>query len=222
MDLVGLWENRHLFGLGFLFTLRLTVLTVVSSTVLGLLVALIRISRLPVLSQLVRVYLEVFRGSPLLIQILFVYFGAAFLSRTGGLSVLAAVTIALTLYQGAYVSEVFRAGFESVPPGQREAARALGLSRFSTTVDVITPQTFTVVLGPLFGQYISLVKSTALASVIGYADLVRQAQGIIDRIGSPFLVYGVVALLYFVISFPMSLGARHFENRTLRKGSVPA
>lgn len=220
MDLLGLWENRQLFWLGFLFTLRLTVLTVVSSTLLGLLVALLRISRVPVLSQLMRVYLEIFRGSPLLIQILFVYFGAAFLSRTGGLSVLAAVTIALTLYQGAYISEVFRAGFESVPPGQREAARALGLSRFSVTVDVVTPQTFTVVLAPLFGQYIGLVKSTALASVIGYADLVRQAQGIIDRIGSPFLVYGVVALLYFVISFPMSLGARHFENRTLQKGSV--
>jgi len=222
MNLDALWESRRLFELGFLFTLRLTVITVVTSTVLGLLVALVRISRVPVLSQLMRVYLEVFRGSPLLIQILFVYFGAAFLSTSGGLSVLTAVTIALTLYQGAYISEVFRAGFESVPPGQREAARALGMSRFAIMVDVITPQTFTVVLAPLFGQYISLVKSTALASVIGYADLVRQAQGIIDRIGSPFLVYSVVALLYFVISFPMSLGARYFETRTSRRGPVTA
>lgn len=215
MGWAGIWESRELLLLGFWFTIILTVVTIITSTILGFIVALGRTARIPVLGLVLRGYLELFRGTPLLIQILFIYFGSAYLNLAG-VTVFAAIVIAMTLYYGAYISEIFRAGFESVPNGQREAGRSLGLSRFHVVKDVIVPQTVAIVRPPLVGQWISLVKGTALASVIGYADLVRQGQGIIDRIGSPFAVFLVVAALYFVISYPMSLVERHLEKRTVQ------
>jgi polar amino acid transport system permease protein len=212
-------DNHYLLLSGFWFTIELTVASIVTSTLLGLAIALIRFLRAPVLSQLARIYLEVFRGSPLLVQILFIYFGAAYLN-INAVTVFIAVLLALTLYQGAYVSEIFRAGLESVPTGQWEAGRTLGLPRWRILKDVVFPQTVTVVLPPLFGQYIGLVKNTSLASVIGYADLTRQGQGIIDRFGNPFLVFLVVAIGYFIISYPLSLTARSLEKRRIRKMAV--
>lgn len=212
-------DNHYLLLSGFWFTIELTVASIVTSTLLGLVVALIRFLRVPVLAQVARVYLEVFRGSPLLVQILFIYFGAAYLN-IDAVTVFIAVLLALTLYQGAYVSEIFRAGLESVPAGQWEAGRTLGLPRWRILKDVVFPQTVTVVLPPLFGQYIGLVKNTSLASVIGYADLTRQGQGIIDRFGNPFLVFLVVAIGYFIISYPLSLTARSLEKRRIRKMAV--
>jgi polar amino acid transport system permease protein len=209
-------DNHYLLLSGFWFTIELTVASIVTSTLLGLVVALIRYLRVPLLAQVARVYLEVFRGSPLLVQILFIYFGAAYLA-IDAVTVFIAVLLALTLYQGAYVSEIFRAGLESVPAGQWEAGRTLGLPRWRILKDVVLPQTVTVVLPPLFGQYIGLVKNTSLASVIGYADLTRQGQGIIDRFGNPFLVFLVVAVGYFIISYPLSLTARSLEKRRIRK-----
>lgn len=209
-------SNHNLLLSGFWATIELTVASIVTSTVLGLIIALIRFLRVPVLTQVARVYLEVFRGSPLLVQILFIYFGAAYLN-IDAVTVFIAVLLALTLYQGAYVSEILRAGLESVPAGQWEAGRTLGLPRWRILKDVVFPQTVTVVLPPLFGQYIGLVKNTSLASVIGYADLTRQGQGIIDRFGDPFLVFLVVAVGYFIISYPLSLTARSLEKRRIRK-----
>jgi len=209
-------SNHNLLLSGFWATIELTVASIVTSTVLGLIIALIRFLRVPVLTQVARVYLEVFRGSPLLVQILFIYFGAAYLN-IDAVTVFIAVLLALTLYQGAYVSEILRAGLESVPAGQWEAGRTLGLPRWRILKDVVFPQTVTVVLPPLFGQYIGLVKNTSLASVIGYADLTRQGQGIIDRFGDPFLVFLVVAVGYFIISYPLSLTARSLEQRRIRK-----
>jgi polar amino acid transport system permease protein len=209
-------SNHNLLLSGFWATIELTVASIVTSTVLGLIIALIRFLRVPVLTQVARVYLEVFRGSPLLVQILFIYFGAAYLN-IDAVTVFIAVLLALTLYQGAYVSEILRAGLESVPAGQWEAGRTLGLPRWRILKDVVFPQTVTVVLPPLFGQYIGLVKNTSLASIIGYADLTRQGQGIIDRFGDPFLVFLVVAVGYFIISYPLSLTARSLEKRRIRK-----
>jgi polar amino acid transport system permease protein len=104
-----------------------------------------------------------------------------------------------------------------VPIGQREAATVLGLSRFHITKDVVFPQTLPVVLAPLFGQYLTLVKNTSLASVISYFDIVRQGQAIIDQGVNSFDVYLVVAALFFIISYPLSLVARALEKRTITR-----
>ena len=215
-DWDAVWAGRELLLSGLLATLTLSAVAIITSTVIGFLVGFARYSRIPVLNVVLRVYLEIFRGTPLLIQLLFVYFGAAYL-RIDWVGVFAAGVIAITLYQGAYMSEVFRAGFESVSVGQREAAATLGLSRFHINKDVIFPQTWLVVLPPLFGQYLTLIKNTVLVSVIGYSDIVRNGTAIIERGANSFTVYLVIAVMFFAFNYPLSLLARSIEKRIIRK-----
>ena len=210
----AIFASWGIFVTGFVATVVLSVATIVTSTILGLVVALLRAARVRGLGVPLRIYLEVFRGSPLLVQMLFIYFGAAYLGIRGVEAFVAAL-VALTLYEGALISEIFRAGIEAVPKGQREAARSLGLSRVEIDRYVVLPQTVPIVLPPLVGQYIGLVKDTALAMAIGYVELVRQGQAIIDRIGMPIEVFMVVAVIYFLICYPMSLLARRLELRAL-------
>lgn len=219
-ELDAIWEGRELLLQGLLATLALSAVAIVTSTVIGFVVGFVRYTRVPVLSTIFRVYLEIFRGTPLLIQLLFVFFGAAYL-RLDWVTVFMAGVIAITLYQGAYISEVFRGGFESVPVGQREAATTLGLSRYHINKDVIFPQTILVVIPPLFGQYLTLIKNTALVSVIGFSDLVRQGQAIIERGANSFAVYLFIGVLFFAFNYPLSVLARKIEERIIRKrGSV--
>ncbi|MDQ1072942.1 amino acid ABC transporter permease [Streptomyces canus] len=214
MDWSVIWSNRALYVDGLWSTVLLSLAAIATATLVGLLVAAVRTSRIPVLAQLARGYLEVFRGTPLLIQMLFIYFGAAYLSGFA-ISVFGAALLALTLYQGAYIAEVFRAGIEAVPRGQWEASRVLGLSRVQTFGGVILPQTRAIVLPPLVGQYLSLIKDTSIAVVIGYVELVRQGQAVIDRVGDPTTSYLAVAALYFVICYPLSVLVRRMERKAV-------
>ena len=214
MDWSVIWSNRELYVSGLWATVLLSIAAIATGTLLGLLVAAVRTSRIPVLAQLARGYLEVFRGTPLLIQMLFLYFGAAYLGLVG-ITVFGAALLALTLYQGAYIAEIFRAGIEAVPRGQWEAARVLGLPRIQTFFSVVLPQTRAIVLPPLVGQYLSLIKDTSIAVVIGYVELVRQGQAVIDRVGAPGTSYLAVAVLYFVICYPLSLLVRHMERKAV-------
>ena len=214
MDWSLIWTNRDLYTEGLWATVRLSIAAIATGTVLGLLVAAIRTSRIPVLAQAARAYLEVFRGTPLLIQMLFIYFGAAYLGMAG-ISVFGAALLALTLYQGAYIAEIFRAGIEAVPRGQWEASRVLGMSGIQTFKNVILPQTRVIVLPPLVGQYLSLIKDTSIAVIIGYVELVRQGQAVIDRAGDPATSYFAVAALYFVICYPLSLVVQRMERNAM-------
>src|SRR3970040_1079165 len=210
----GIFDSSGILFTGFANTLTLAIATIVTGTALGLVVGVLRAARVPALRVPRRISLEVFRGSPLLVRIVFIYFGAAYLGLPGVETFIAAL-VALTLYEGALISEIFRAGIEAVPRGQREAARSIGLSRLPIDAHVILPQTVTIVLPPLVGQYIGLVKDTALATAIGYFELVREGQAIIDRIGMPIEVFIVIGGIYFVICYPMSLVARRLEKRGL-------
>jgi polar amino acid transport system permease protein len=214
MDWSVISDNRDLYLSGLWSTVLLSLAAIATATLAGLLVAAVRTSRVPVLAQLARGYLEVFRGTPLLIQMLFIYFGAAYLSGFD-ISVFGAALLALTLYQGAYIAEIFRAGIEAVPRGQWEAARVLGLGRVQTFTGVILPQTRAIVLPPLVGQYLSLIKDTSIAVVIGYVELLRQGQAVIDRVGDPTTSYLVVAVLYFVICYPLSVLVRRMERKAV-------
>ncbi|MGP4051953.1 amino acid ABC transporter permease [Streptomyces sp. 2A115] len=214
MDWSVIWSNRDLFTAGLRATVLLSVAAIATGTLAGLLVAAVRTSRIPGPAQLARLYLEVFRGTPLLIQMLFIYFGAAYLNLAG-ITVFGAALLALTLYQGAYIAEIFRAGIEAVPRGQWEASRVLGLTRVQTFTNVILPQTRAIVLPPLVGQYLSLIKDTSIAVVIGYVELVRQGQAVIDLAGDPATSYLAVAALYFVICYPLSLVVRRMERKAV-------
>lgn len=204
-----------LMGQGFVVTLLLSAASIVGSTVVGLIAATLRVSRVPVISQIARVYVEIFRGTPLLITLFIVYFGAAYAGFD--MDLFAAAVVGISIYHGAYIAELFRGGIEAVPGGQWEASRILGLSTGSTFAHVIMPQTRRLVMPPLIGQYIGLIKDTSLAFIIGLAELVREGQSIIDRIGQPLVVYAIIAALYFVICYPLSLWVRGMEQRNLAK-----
>jgi polar amino acid transport system permease protein len=197
-------------GLGV--TLLLSALTIIGGTALGLLVGLTRTSGPAPLRVVARIYIEIFRGTPLLIQLLFVYFGAFSLGFEWN-STLAAATTSLVLYEGAYIAEIFRAGIEAVPLAQREAATVLGLRKRTIFARVVLPQAMQISRAPLVGQYIGLVKDTSLATVVGLAELMREGQAIVDRTAQPLTVYLAVAVLYFLICYPMSLFVRHMERR---------
>lgn len=204
-------DARSMLIGGALVTLELSALAIVLGTTVGLLVALARSARVALVSQVLRVYIEIFRGAPLLMQLFFVYFGLPYLGVE--VSKLAAAVTALTLYSGAYIAEIIRAGIESVPKGQREAAHSLGLSSFEVMRYVILPQTLTVALPPLIGFYIGLIKDTSLATIIGYGELMRESQAIIDRTARPLEVYIAVALIYFAICYPLSRLVIRLERR---------
>ncbi|WP_129992218.1 amino acid ABC transporter permease [Rahnella sp. CFA14(1/10)] len=197
-------------GLGV--TLLLSVAAIIGSTLLGLLTAVLRTSRLPVAQQVAVLYTELFRGTPVLITLMFIYFGVAYFGYE--INLFAAGILGLSIYQGAYIAEVFRAGLEAVPKGQSEVSWILGLSKYQTFFSVILPQTRGIVLPPLVGQYLSLIKDTSIVSMIGMSELMHQGQAIVDRIGQPVVIYGLVAVLYFVVCFPLSRWVQHHQTRS--------
>ncbi|ACZ77030.1 MULTISPECIES: amino acid ABC transporter permease [Dickeya] len=199
-----------LTGLGT--TLVLSVAAIIGSTLLGLLAAVLRTSRLPIARQLALLYIELFRGTPVLITLMFIYFGVAYFGYD--INLFAAGILGLSIYQGAYIAEVFRAGIEAVPKGQWEVSWILGLSKRQTFLSVILPQTRGIVLPPLTGQYLSLIKDTSIVSMIGMSELMHQGQAIVDRIGQPVIIYGLVALLYFAVCFPLSRWVQHHQARS--------
>jgi polar amino acid transport system permease protein len=196
---------------GLAVTILLSVVAMAGSTLIGLIAAILRSSRVPVGAQIARVYIEIFRGSPLLITLLFVYFGAAYLGYS--IDLFAAAIIGISIYEGAYIAEIIRAGIEAVPRAQWEASQILGMSTAQTFFYVVLPQTRKIVLPPLVGQYIALIKDTSIAYVIGLAELTRSGQSIVDRLGQPVLVYVVVAALYFIICYPLSRWVHGLEKR---------
>ncbi|WP_029370191.1 amino acid ABC transporter permease [Mycobacterium sp. UM_WWY] len=212
MNFSLIWQSLPFLWSGFLITLALAAVSIAGSTLLGLAVAAVRTSRLPVLPIVARGYVEIFRGSPIPITLLFVYFGAAlYLGYSVNLFVAAAV--GLSVYHSAFVAEIIRSGIEAVPVGQHEAAQILGLKPAQTFRWVVLPQTVKIVLPPMVGQYISLIKDTSIASIIGLAEMMKVGQSIVDRTSDPVSIYLAVAVFYFIVCYPLSV----WVTRTQRK-----
>ena len=198
--------------IGYAPAASLAAVSIAGSTLLGLAVAAVRTSRLPVLPLVARGYVEIFRGSPIPITLLFVYFGAAlYLGYSVNLFVAAAV--GLSVSHSAFVAEIIRSGIEAVPVGQHEAAQILGLKPAQTFRWVVLPQTVKIVLPPMVGQYISLIKDTSIASIIGLAEMMKVGQSIVDRTSDPVSIYLAVAVFYFIVCYPLSV----WVTRTQRK-----
>ena len=196
---------------GLLTTLILSVAAIVGGTLVGLLAAVLRTFGPWGTPRFARLYTELFRGTPVLITLMFIYFGVSYFGYA--INVFAAGVIGLSVYQGAYIAEVFRSGIESVQKGQWEVSQILGLSKTQAFFSVILPQTGKIVLPPLIGQYLSLIKDTSIVSMIGMSELMHQGQAIVDRIGKPVEIYGLVAVLYFVVCFPLSRWVRRHDRR---------
>ncbi len=208
------WTNEGfspgplLFGLGV--TLKISAISLVLAFIIGLLTAFLRLSGSPVARFIARGYLETIRNTPLLIQIFFIYF---VLGPVLGLGRFPAAVLALSLFEGAYVSEIFRAGILSVDKGQVEAACSLGLSKYYAYRFIILPQAIRTVLPPLTSQAISLIKDSALVSTIAIYDLTMQAQALISETFLTFEIWFTVAILYLVITITLSFFVAFLEKR---------
>jgi polar amino acid transport system permease protein len=204
----GLVAGPLLYGLRL--TLTISLVSLVLALCIGLSTALLRLSSSRVGRGLARLYLEVSRNTPLLIQIFFIYF---VLGPALGLERLPAAILALSLFEGAYASEIIRAGILAVPKGQLEAARSLGLTPHATYRHVILPQALRTVLPPLASQAISLIKDSALVSTIAIYDLTMQAQAIVAETYLTFEIWFTVAAMYFVLALILSVAVGFLEKR---------
>lgn len=195
---------------GLLFTLCISAVSLVCSLALGLLVALLRLSDSFMGRILSRVYLEVIRNTPLVVQMYLAYFVAGPIL---GIGRFASAVLALSLFEGSYMSEIFRAGITSLHKGQWEASYSLGLSMADTYRYVILPQAFRRLLPPMTGEVISLIKNTSLVSLVSLADLSMQARVIAADTFLTFEIWFTTALIYLVIMVPLALLARWLERR---------
>lgn len=196
--------------LGLKITLVISLASLVLALLFGLITAFFRLSNSFVARGLAIFYLETSRNTPLLIQIFFIYF---VLGPVLGLDRLPSAILALSLFEGAYASEIFRSGIESVAKGQVEAARSIGLTTFATYRHIIIPQAIRTVLPPLTSQAISLVKDSALVSTIAIYDLTMQAQALVAESYLTFEIWFTVAAIYLVINVILSLGVGILEKR---------
>ena len=180
---------------------------------IGLITGLCRISKNPTLRGLAVLYIELIRGTPLLVQIFIFYF---FIGTVLHLDRIVAGIGALSLFVGAYTAEIIRAGIQSIPKGQSEAARSLGMSAAETMIHIVLPQAFKRVLPPLAGQFISLIKDSSLVSVIAITDLTKSGREIITSSFATFEIWFTVALLYLVVTSVLSQLLFWLERRFAR------
>lgn len=205
--------------LGLLTTLELTLICVVLGTALGFLIGLARSSNSRLLRSASSVYVEFFRGTPVLVQLFWIFFCLPLILGFE-LSNMASAVLALTLYMGAITSETFRASLKSVGKEQLDACVALGLPRRVQITDVILPQAVLRAIPTLLSNCVSLFKESALVSAVGMADLMFVGQNISNNTARPVEVLTVVALIYFVLAFPLTRAVTRVEQRILTKLAV--
>jgi glutamine transport system permease protein len=199
---------------GLRYTLLISAGGLAAGFLIGVLFGLLSLSPLRVLRWPATLYVEVFRGTPVLVQVLFIFYGLPEVLG-GPIDAVTAAVAAIALNAGAYISEIVRGGVDSIDPGQTEAGLSLGLSRTQTFVYVVWPQALRRMIPPLGNQAIVSIKDTSLFSVIGVGELVRQGQVYIATTFTAFEVYSMVALLYLAITLSLSAVLRYLERRGL-------
>lgn len=196
---------------GILVTFEVTVGAILLALVIGLVAGLGRVSLNRFVNGAASLYVEVIRGIPLLVQIFYIYYA---LGRIVKVPPLLSAIVAMAVCYGAYIGEVVRAGIQSIPKGQTEAALALGMSRRQALAHVILPQAFRVVLPPIGNEFIALLKDSSLVSIIAVADLLRRGREFASESFAYFETYTVIALVYLVITLFFSKVIGVLEERT--------
>lgn len=204
---------------GITITLKLSIISGLIGFVLGMFIAFLRMSPILILQLFAKCYINLFRGTPLLLQILFIYFALPTLLNIT-LDSYPAGILALSLNAAAYLAEIFRAGIESIPKGQIEASRALGLGHMQTMFLVIIPQTYRRLIPPIVNEFSSLTKETSLVSVISLSELLYVTQRVGAKFLRPWEVYFWAALGYLGIVLFLSFIANKLEQNLLKKGGV--
>jgi len=195
---------------GLVNTLRIGVLSFVFGFLLGIVVGVCRVSNNKTLSLIAASYVEVIRGTPLLVQILFTYFGLPFIGIKLPPSIVGVLVIGIN--SGAYQAEIVRSGIQSIPQEQLDVAKALGMTDLQVMKYVILPQALRNIIPALVNEFVTLIKDSSLVSVIGEVELTRCGEYIMSRTFRPFEVFFVVALLYFIVCSTFSKMASMLEK----------
>lgn len=205
-------------GNGLLRTVEYSIVAIIAATIFGLIAALMKLSEHRAMRVLPTVYVEIFRGTPLLVQLFFIvlglpvvlplnqWFGQDFYPIFGA-------ALCLALNEGAYVTEIIRAGIQGVNKGQREAAHSIGMTKLQTMRYIVLPQAFKRMIPPLVNQFAQTIKDTSLAAAVSVVELTYTGEIIISENFEPFKYWAIVALLYFVVIFIITRIAGYLERR---------
>jgi His/Glu/Gln/Arg/opine family amino acid ABC transporter permease subunit len=211
----GVVFNHHTlesFAVGIGITILVSALGLCIGIALGLITAIPRAAQVPVLSQLVHIYVDFFRTTPILVQLIWIFYVLPILLGIN-LSAFLAGSLTIGLNSGAFLSEIFRAGVVSVSQGQRDAAQMIGLSKAQALLYVVLPQALRRVLPALVNVFISVVKDSSLVSIIAVADITYRAESAVALTYRPFEFYTALAVLYFILTYPFSFLSSAIERR---------
>jgi polar amino acid transport system permease protein len=208
----SLWDIARNLLLAARWTVLLSLIAFFGGGLVGLALLIVRLAGGPLVQRAVGGYVQLFQGTPLLMQLFLAYFGIALFGVQTSAWVAAA--LALTLYTSAFLTEIWRGCVAAIPRGQWEAAQSLALSFGEQLRHVVLPQAGRIAIAPTVGFLVQVIKGTALASVIGFIELTKAGTMITNATFRPFVVYSFVALMYFVLCFPISFYARTLERRT--------
>ncbi|TAM48364.1 MAG: amino acid ABC transporter permease [Burkholderiaceae bacterium] len=196
------------------WTLALSAIAFVGGSILGLIIALCRVSDRSFFRTTSSVFIKLFQGTPLLLQLFLIFFGAPVFGMD--INPWIAAGVALVLNSAAFLGEIWRGCIEAVPRGQWEAAEALSLKYSARMRDVVLPQAFKIAVAPTVGYLVQIIKGTSLAAIIGFTEVTRAGQIINSATFQPLMVFSIVAAIYFAICWPLSLLAAHIERRRAR------
>lgn len=210
----SIWDIFRNLLLAGRWTVALSLIAFIGGGLVGLALLVLRLTKMPMVDKLVGGYVQLFQGTPLLMQLFLSYFGIALFGINTSAWVAAAV--ALTLYTSAFLTEIWRGCVNAIPKGQWEAAESLALNFGEQLRHVVLPQAVKIAVPPTVGFLVQVIKGTALASVIGFVELTKAGTMITNATFKPFLVYSCLALMYFALCFPVSLLARRLERKLNR------
>jgi polar amino acid transport system permease protein len=218
LDLAFIFKYYRYFVRGTMVTLSVSFFGVIFGTMIGVVLSLMRLSKNKILKAVATAYIELVRGTPLLVQLYIVYYGFPMIIPFE-LSRMTYGTIAVFLNSAAYVAEIIRAGIQSIDKGQMEAARSLGMTYGTAMKHIIIPQAFKNILPALGNEFIVLIKESAIISVVGIHDIMYNADTLRGITYKPFVPLVYAAIIYFVVTFSLSKLLGVFERR-LRAGDT--
>ncbi|WP_016835316.1 amino acid ABC transporter permease [Herbaspirillum lusitanum] len=206
-----IWDIVRNLLLALRWTVALSLLSFLMGGTLGIVLLFMRNSRYRILRDIIRVYIEVFQGTPLLMQLFLVFFGIALF----GIEVPAwlAAGVALTLWSASFLAEIWRGCVDAIPRGQWEASACLAMNRFQQMRHIVLPQALRIAIPPTVGFGVQIIKGTAVTSIIGFVELSKAGTIITNATFQPFIVFGLVGLMYFVLCWPLSKYSQFLERK---------
>ena len=211
-----IWNNLDFLMSGLQMTLFISATSLIFALIGGLILALFDLSRFVVLRGFSLTLGEIIRNTPILVQLLWVYYVLPIVFNIR-VSSLAGILIGLSLYMAAFISEVYRAGIQAVPKGQREAAQVLGLTPVQSFIRIVLPQAIRMTLPPLASNFVQLIKFSSLGAVISVSEITRRGMELSSSTFRPLEIFTFIAVVYFFICWPLAMAIRIWEGRLARR-----